>query len=209
VDIRTTSLGELQNLSFADRFGIWLSTRRVARIIGSFDGKAIGDFGSGYEAHATRRFIRSARHAVVIDVSLSDGLKELSNVTTIEGFLPIAMVGIESESLDVALCISVLEHLMKPEVMLSELFRVIVPGGTCIVNVPTWRGKRLLEFSAFRLRLSPAAEMNDHKNYYDPRDLWPLLVRAGFLPMDISCKRYKFGCNTIAVCKKPRGTTAQ
>ena len=35
--------------------------------------------------------------------------------------------------------------------------------------------------SAFRLGLSPADEMNDHKRYYDPRDLWPMLV-AGRVP---------------------------
>ena len=46
------------------------------------------------------------------------------------------------------------------------------------VNVPSWWGKTALEFSAFRLGLSPAEEMNDHRRYYDPRDLWPKLVEA-------------------------------
>ena len=41
-------------------------------------------------------------------------------------------------------------------------------GGVCLVNVPSWRGKRFLEFSAFRLGLSPAEEIDDHKTYYDP-----------------------------------------
>ena len=52
------------------------------------------------------------------------------------------------------------------------------PAASCLVNVPSWRGKRFLELSAFRLGLSPAEEMDDHKRYYDPRDLWPLLVRG-------------------------------
>ena len=63
--------------------------------------------------------------------------------------------------------------------------RILRPGGVCLVNVPSWRGKWFLELSAFRLGLSPADEMNDHKTYYDPRDLWPMLVRAGFRPQDI------------------------
>jgi hypothetical protein len=71
-----------------------------------------------------------------------------------------------------------------------------------LVNVPSWRGKRYLEFSAFRLGMSPADEMQDHKAYYDPRDLWPLLVRAGFSPRDIRCVRHKFGLNTFAACRK-------
>jgi hypothetical protein len=70
-----------------------------------------------------------------------------------------------------------------------------------LVNVPSWRGKRLLEFSAYRLHMSPAEEVNDHKRYYDPRDLWPMLRSAGFLPQAIRCARHKFGLNTFAVCK--------
>ena len=76
-----------------------------------------------------------------------------------------------------------------------------------LVNVPTWRGKRALEFAAFRLGVSPADEMNDHKRYYDPKDLWPLLVEAGFRPSDIRCHRHKLGLNTFAVCRVPRAET--
>jgi predicted SAM-dependent methyltransferase len=94
----------------------------------------------------------------------------------------------------------VLEHLWEPQVMLSECRRLLAPGGTLLVNVPSWRGKRALEFSAFRLGLSPPEEMDDHKAYYDPKDLWPLLVRAGFAPRHIHCSTHKFGLNTFATC---------
>jgi hypothetical protein len=67
--------------------------------------------------------------------------------------------------------------------------------------VPSWLGKRALEFSAFRLGLSPAEEMDDHKYYFDPKDLWPLLVRAGFRPSNIRCFRHKFRLNTFAICR--------
>jgi len=71
--------------------------------------------------------------------------------------------------LDVVLCISVLEHLWDPETALSEFKRILRPGGVCFINVPTWLGKRFLEFSAFRLGLSPVEEMDDHKTYYDQK----------------------------------------
>ena len=95
-----------------------------------------------------------------------------------------------------------LEHLWSPLQALQEFHRITAPGGVCLINVPSWRGKWFLEFFAFRLGLSPAAEMNDHKTYYDPKDLWPLLVQAGFRPQDIKCFRHKFGMNTFAVCSK-------
>ena len=58
-------------------------------------------------------------------------------------------------SLDVIMCISVLEHLWDPQVALTEFRRLTAPGGVCLFNVPSWRGKRFLEFSAFRLGFSP------------------------------------------------------
>lgn len=85
--------------------------------------------------------------------------------------------------------------------MLAECRRLLAPGGVLLVNVPSWRGKRWLEFSAFRLGLSPADEMDDHKRYFDPRDLWPLLRAAEFLPSEIRCTRYKWGLNTFATCR--------
>ena len=124
-------------------------------------------------------------------------------MTAIEGTLPDALESIGEDSLDVVLSISVLEHLWDPAALLRELRRVAAPGGVCLVNVPSWRGKRYLELSA-RLGLSPAEEIRDHKTYYDPGDLWPLLIEAGFQPRDIECYKHKFGLNTFAVCKVPR-----
>lgn len=167
----------------------------------SFAGLSIGDFGCGYEASFVRTVLDKIDGAVLVDVTLASDLKSLAKVRAIEGSLPDAMSGIASGSLDLVLCTSVLEHLWEPVETLREARRVTAPGGTCMFNVPTWRGKRLLEFSAFRLGLSPRSEMDDHKMYYDPRDLWPLLVRAGFVPHEIRCFRHKFGLNTFAACK--------
>jgi len=122
----------------------------------------------------------------------------------IEGPLPGTLTQLQDESQDVVLCTSVLEHLWEPQRALDEMKRLLRPGGVCLVNVPSWLGKRALELSAFRLGLSPAEEMNDHKAYYDPRDLWPMLVKAGFRPQDLRVARHKFGLNTFAVCRVPR-----
>jgi len=97
--------------------------------------------------------------------------------------------------------VSVLEHVADAPGLLREAKRLLAPGGVALINVPSWRGKTLLEFSAFRLGTSPAAEMDDHKMYYDVRDLWPMLVAAGFRPSRIRCFPHKFGLNTFAVCE--------
>ncbi len=188
-----------------DRAGVWLSARSIRRHVRRFEGQRVGDFGCGYQASFARTIAGTTESLILADVSLAPDLADLPGVTIIEGALPGCLGDLPDHSLDVALAISVLEHLDDPSGMLMEMRRLVAPGGTCIVNVPTWRGKVLLEFSAFRLGLSPAAEMDDHRCYYDPRDLWPLLVRAGFRPQEIQCRRHKFGLNTIAVCRTPGG----
>ena len=138
-----------------------------------------------------------------MDSAIAPDLKGSPKITTIEGSLPDVLDQVQAASLDVVLCISVLEHLWNPLAVLDECFRIVRPGGTCVFNVPSWRGKRFLEYSAFRLGLSPKDEMDDHKAYYDVKDFWPLLVRAGFLPSQIRCFSHKFGLHTFAVCIAP------
>ena len=201
--VRARSFGQDGRLSPVDRFGVWLSGRAIHRNVKSFAGLHVGDFGCGYDARFMRTVLDDVREAVLVDVALAPDLRGDPRVTAIESGLPDALDELGDESLDVVLCISALEHLSEPARALRGFRRLLRPGGLCLVNVPSWRGKRFLELSAFRLHLSPAAEMDDHKRYYDPRDLWPLLVEAGFRPSGITCSRHKFGLNTFAACRLP------
>jgi SAM-dependent methyltransferase len=178
-----------------------LSCRRILRESGDLAGTRLGDFGCGFDAPFVREVLPVLREAVIVDVALAEDLKATARLHAIEGRLPDALRGLEDRSLDVITCVSVLEHLTRPEEALAEFRRLLAPGGVCLVNVPSWWGKWALELSAFRLGLSPRAEMDDHKRYYDPRDLWPLLVAAGFLPHQIRCRRHKLGLNTFATCR--------
>ena len=198
---RVSAYGEHRPATVVDRFGVWLGTlavRRNARFVGA----RFADFGCGFHATFARTQLAACRSALLVDVALSEELKQHPKVTAIEGSLRDVLPGVEDQSLDVVLCLSVLEHLYEPQEALGHIHRVLAPGGVAILNVPSWRGKWFLELSAFRLGTSPAEEMDDHKAYYDPRDLWPMLVRSGFRPSRIRCHRHKFGLNTGAVCRR-------
>lgn len=204
---RKASFGQEGRITAVDRAGVWLSGHQIRRAVGRIDGKDVADFGCGFQATYMRTVLGQVKSATLVDIALAADLKSRPDVTAIEGKLPGVLAGLPDRSLDVILCMSVLEHLWEPGQALTHFRRLVRPGGVCAINVPSWRGKRALEFSAFRLGLSPASEMDDHKRYYDPRDLWPLLVAAGFLPHGIRCFKHKFGLNTFAVCTVDPGDT--
>jgi SAM-dependent methyltransferase len=198
---RQHAFGQARPPSLVDRLGVELSARRIRRYVRDLTGKRVGDFGCGYEARFVQPFLDRVEGAILIDLALAPNLLAHPKVRGIEGILPDVLEEVADDSLDVVLCISVLEHLWDPERALRHIRRVLAPGGVALINVPSWQGKRFLEFSAFRLGLSPVEEMDDHKMYYDPKDLWPLLVQAGFRPHGIRCLRHKLGLNTFSVCR--------
>ena len=190
-----------EGLTVLDRAGPWLSARAVRRHA-DLRGKRIADLGCGYEAAIVRSVLGEVDEAVLLDTSLAATLKEHPKVRAIEGLLPETLEQVATESIDVVLALAVLEHLFEPQRTLDEIFRVLAPGGVAIVNVPSWWGKPVLELWAFHLGIIASDSIDDHKAYYDPRDLWPMLVRAGFRPSSIRCHRHKAGFATLAVARK-------
>lgn len=199
---RKSAYGQHRPPTVVDRFGVWLGAR-AARGSARFEGARIADFGCGYHAAFVRTQLAVVDRALLVDLALADDLKQDPKVTAIEESVLDVLPRLEPASLDIVICLSVLEHLREPQAALGHFRRVLAPGGVAVLNVPSWLGKPFLELAAFRLGLSPAEEMDDHKAYYDPRDLWPMLVRAGFRPSMIRCHRHKFGLNTSAVCRVP------
>jgi SAM-dependent methyltransferase len=191
---RSTSYGQ-QRLSLVDRFGVWLSRRAILKRLPARTDLVALDLGCGYHATLLRSLLPSLAEGVAVDVKLSPELAATPRMTSLEATVEDALPALGEGRFDLILFINVLEHLWEPLDALRHCRRLLKPGGVLFVNVPTWRGKFFLEFSAFRLGTSPALEMDDHKMYYDKRDLWPLLVRAGFRPSRIRLDYHKLGLN--------------
>lgn len=197
---RASSYGQ-SGLSAVDRFGVYLSQRAIRRVVGNRQGLSVLDLGCGYQATLLRALSPRLERGVGVDVRVGDSAKAVDRLEFIESPIEEALGSMTDRSFELILMISVLEHLWEPLDVLREVRRVLRPGGTLLVNVPTWLGKSFLEFSAFRLGTSPSEEMDDHKMYYGKRDLWPLLIRAGFRPRGVSMSYHKFGLNLFSTAK--------
>jgi SAM-dependent methyltransferase len=191
-----------RGLTLVDRFGVWLSQRAIRRHLPAQNDLEVLELGCGYRATQLLALRPYLRRGIGVDFRIAPEVQQLDPFTFYEGAIEEALPKLAGERLDAVLLISVLEHLREPLAALETASQLLKPDGVLLINVPTWRGKTFLEFSAFRLGLSPAVEMDDHKMYYAKRDLWPLLVRAGFKPSRLKLRYHKFGLNLFAVAVK-------
>jgi SAM-dependent methyltransferase len=191
----------ISGLTVVDRFGVLLSRRRIRNALRGYDSPDVLDIGCGHHASQLRDLAPHIHSGTGIESSVSDEAKAVPNLRFIEGSAERALPTLAPGSFDVVMMISVLEHVWEPLDVLRECRRVLRPGGSLVLNVPNWRGKTFLELAAFRLKVSTPEGVEDHKTYYDKRDLWPLLVRSGFMPSQIRMGYHKFGLNLFAVAK--------
>lgn len=191
-----------RGLSLADRLGIWLSQRAIRQCLPKRNDLHVLELGCGYHAGQLIALGPKLKRGIGVDFQIAPELQTLERFTFHEGTIEETLPKLESETMDVVMLISVLEHLAEPQFAIQSAWRLLRPSGLLLINVPTWLGKRFLEFSAFHLGLSPKIEMDDHKMYYGKRDLWPLLVRSGFKPSQIRLKYHKFGLNLFATARK-------
>jgi len=199
---RNESFGQ-KGLSFIDRFGVYLSLKQIQKNIEYLSKPySLLDVGCGYNATLLCELIDDLSFGVGIDVKINHNLNGKNKLSFFEMNMESALPKIESQKFDVITLISVLEHVWNPENILSECNRLIKPNGIILINVPTWMGKKYLEFSAFKLGLSPEIEMDDHKMYYNIHDLWPILIRSGYKPSWIKMKYHKFGLNLFVSINK-------
>lgn len=199
MNTRTNEAYGQRGLTLLDRAGVWLSQRAIARHLPKRANLEVLELGCGFRAAQLVALSPRLKHGVGVDFRLAPELRRLEKFTFFEGAIEETLPKLAAESFDAILLISVLEHLRDPLLVIEATRGMLKPSGMLLINVPTWLGKSFLEFSAFHLGLSPKLEMDDHKMYYDKRDLWPLLVRAGFKPSAIKLRYHKFHLNLFAV----------
>ncbi len=92
----------------------------------------------------------------------------------------------EKNSFDGAVCIEVLEHLYDPKFTVSEIFRVLKPGGLLVTSVPNngYFRERLRAFTHAELSTSISDFSNEwkgaHIRFYNLRSFRRLFEVSGF-----------------------------
>jgi 2-polyprenyl-3-methyl-5-hydroxy-6-metoxy-1,4-benzoquinol methylase len=199
--VRDFSYQEKESHNTLDNLGFWLSSRKSIKYIGKTSGLICADLGCGYYAKLSKKIFSEYKKLDLFDIKIDPNIKSANTYLQL-GSLPDSLININNNTYDRIICNNVLEHITNRKIFLLEVYRILKIGGIVVINVPSWWGKRFLEFTAFRMGISSELEMNDHKIYFDPKDLWPVLIESGFMPKNVKIFKHKFGLNTIAICKK-------
>lgn len=185
-----------------ERVGVWLSHRAVARVLKAYERPRVLDLGCGYRCALLHAFAEDLGPSTGVDLAVDPAWVNRPGISALQMPIEDAWSSIAEVTYDVVTMINVLEHLWRPLDALTQAFARLRPGGTLVVNVPTWLGKSVHELQAFRLGLSSPVEIDDHKFYFNRRDLWPLLVRAGFRPSMIQMRYHKCRLNLFATARR-------
>jgi ubiquinone/menaquinone biosynthesis C-methylase UbiE len=176
-----------------------LRRMRIAKVLpelGRFSDCRLLDVGCGWEA----RFLKSVEPYIASGVGIdfkapnleSDKLKTIT--ATLDNKLPF-----EDKSFDVVSLMAVLEHLEKPLDILYEIRRVLRPHGILIGTVPSKFAKPVLEFLSYRLGIVNEAEIRDHKQYFNKKDLAEIFSKAGF--GNVRHRYFQFWMNNFFVAE--------
>lgn len=173
---------------------------KILPVIRQFPQCKLLDVGCGYNAKLLKSVEPYITSGTGIDFKAPDlktaKLKTIS--VTLDDKLPF-----ENDSFHIVTLMAVLEHLEKPLDILREIHRVLKKSetinngasGTGILTgtVPSKAAKPVLEFLSYKLKIVNEAEIRDHKQYFNKKELGEIFSKAGFKESNI--KYFQFGMN--------------
>jgi ubiquinone/menaquinone biosynthesis C-methylase UbiE len=170
---------------------------KVLPVIRQFPQCKLLDVGCGHNA----KFLKSVEPYITSGVGIDFKAPDLKSakLRTISAVLD-DKLPFDASSFDVVTMMAVLEHLEKPLDILREIHRVLKKpetinndasrAGILTGTVPAKAAKPVLEFLSYKLKIVNEAEIRDHKQYFNKKELGEIFLKAGFKE---SCIKY-FQC---------------
>lgn len=181
---------------FLDDVIRYLRVRKVRKYIPKES--VLLDIGCGKDAY----FLNTIKHKIKKGIGIDQAIqKQLYDNL---GFIPLVLkksLPFPDESVDCVSMLAVLEHVIYPEAVLQECFRVLKTGSTLLLTTPLPPAKLVLEFLAYTVKIIDRKEIDDHKNYFSLSRLKNMLIKAGF--KIVRAKTFELGCNSFVIVRKP------
>jgi len=172
--------------------------RRVLPYLRRYPGCRLLDIGCGAHARLLRTVEPYLASGVGVDFKAPplESAKLSTRCAALGESLPFG-----DAQFDLVTMLAVLEHLEHPAAILREVARVLRPQGGLVLTAPAHAAKPVLEFLAYRVGIVSAAEIRDHKRYFNPAELVELARGAGL--QTERCGRFQLGFNNFLFATKP------
>ncbi len=186
-----------KKFNILDRF---LSSWRFGKIKGYLSGgQSVCDLGcgDGKMLSALNSDI-GFNHAVGVDAFAEFVADE--RVTYVR--MDLRSLELEENSFDRVLMLALIEHIETEDAqkVLKQAYRILKPGGLLLLTTPTPLAKPVLEFMAYKLKVISRDEIEDHKYYYNIKELDKLLKTHKFKKID--AKHFQLFMNSFFVYEK-------
>lgn len=182
----------------------WLAQKRVAMALALIPSVLehghIVDIGCGLPPMLLRASRASQKTGIDLRLATTEyeGIRMIAHECSLHRVLPCA-----NASAEVVTMLAMIEH-VDADVgawLLTEIHRILAPGGMIILTTPTRCSTTVLQLMA-HCGLVSAQEINDHSHMYNPHTLNNALHAAGFV--DIRTGRFECGLNVWATGSKSR-----
>lgn len=158
----------------------------------------ICDIGCGLDAYFLKKISYLIKYGIGFDKEVENYKNSKLELKKLEVYKNIPL---KNENCDVVTMLAVLEHLLYPQEILKECFRILKKGGKLILTTPTPATKPILEFLA-RILLIDRVEIAGHKNYFWLSDIKKLLIKAGFQEENIKNYFFEVRLNNLIIAQK-------
>jgi len=168
-------------------------TDKVSKYVNGIDN--ICDIGCGYNAYFLNKISNKIKKGYGIDKKVDRCTN--NKLTLIENKL-LKSLPFKDNSFDMVTLIAVIEHLDHPEYIISEVHRVLKPGGSLILTTPTPESKKIIDFLTYKLNLLSKEQISDHKYYWNKSDLISLLSKCRLNKVEFKYFELRMNCMVVA-----------
>ena len=155
------------------------------------------DIGCGEDFWFLKRISWQIRQGFGIDVKIKKA--NWRNLKIIRHDLNASDLPFDDNYFDCVTALAVLEHVASAKKSLAQIYRVLKPGGNLIMTVPATKAKPILRILA-GLNLLDRKNINQHKRYFEKKDLQQILTGAGF--KNTKHSYFQLGFNNFIHAKK-------
>lgn len=154
------------------------------------------DLGCGYNGDLLRILSSKIDRGIGFDLKISR--KSPSDNIVLKKAKVDQKIPVKRNIVDVVTALAIIEHLEHPDKFLSEIYRVLRPGGMLLLTTPSQLSKPLLEFLAFKVKIISQGEIKDHKRYFNIIGIKKALTNVGFSKRNINVTTFELRMNILA-----------